>query len=242
VSIEVTAPNGSKKAYRITANRAALSGNNNLSALIVTADSMNHPVDLNTPPPYTINVATNVINVTVTATLEDTDATLTINNQGTSSGVPSAPITLGEPGSNTDISVVVIAPNGTPKNYPIKVHRTNPARPPDPTVAPDLIPEDDSCLRDIFTNACVPPTSEEDNITNVTTPRFRIPQPGAGETPSLYVSGVMVGATFNQVANTLQPTSALSNGTHPITYTLANAGGESAQSPPLSVSIDTVAP
>lgn len=242
VSIEVTAPNGIKKTYRITVNRAALSGNNNLSGLLVTADSLDQPVDLNTPPPYTVNVATNVISVTVTATLEDTNATLTINNQGTSSGVASAPITLGEPGSNTDIPVVVTAPNGTQKGYPITVHRATPAAPPAPTVAPDLIAEDDSCLRIPITNECFPGTSDEDNITNVTTPRFRIPQPGAGEIPHLYVSGVEINSTFDQVANTLTPTTALSDGTHPITYTVANAGGETAQSPPLIVTIDTSVP
>ncbi len=233
VTITVTAPNGTAKTYTITVNRAALSGNNNLSGLLVTADSLDQHVDLNTPPPYTVNVPTNVINVTVTATLEDTNATLTINNQGTSSGVASAPITLGEPGSNTDILIVVTAPNGTPKNYPITVHRATPAAPPAPTVAPDLIPEDDSGLL---------PGQDSDNITNVTTPRFRIPQPGAGETPSLYVNGAKVDSTFDQVANTLKPTAALSDGTYPITYTLANTGGESAQSPPLSVTIDTSFP
>jgi hypothetical protein len=242
VSIIVTAPNSRVKTYAITINRAALSGNNNLSGLIVTADSSDQHIDLNTLPPYMVNVATNVINVTVTATLEDTNATLTINNQGTSSGVASAPITLGEPGSNTDIPVVVTAPNGTQKDYPITVHRATPAAPPAPTIAPDLIPEDDSCLRVPVTNECFPPTSEDDNITNVTTPRFRIPQPGAGETPSLYVGGVKVGSTFDQVANTLTPTAALSGGTYPITYTVANVGGETAQSPPLIVTIDTSFP
>jgi len=231
VTITVTAPNGTAKTYTITVNRAALSGNNNLSGLLVTADSLDQHIDLNTPPPYTVNVPTNVINVTVTATLEDTNATLTINNQGTSSGVASAPITLGEPGSNTDIPVVVTAPNGTPKNYPITVHRATPAAPSAPTVAPDLISEDDSG----FLNA--------DNITNVTTPRFQIPQPGAGETPSLYVDGVViVGATFDPATNTLKPITPLSFENHAITYTLTNGGGESAQSPPLSVLISLLSP
>ena len=237
VSIILTAPNGNAKTYTITVNRAALSGNNNLSELIVTADSSDQRIGLNTPPPYTVNVATNVINVTVTAALQDTNATLTINNQGTSSGVASAPITLGEPGSNTDIPVVVTAPNGNPKAYPITVHRASPAAPLAPTIAPDLVPEDDSCLRNPFTNQCFLGTSDEDNITNVTTPRFRIPQPAVGETPSLYVDGNKVSAIIDPVANTLAPTAALIFGSHPITYTLANAGGESAQSPALTVFI-----
>jgi len=126
--ITVAAPDSTvtPKVYKITVKRAA-SSNNNLSTLIVTADLVDYPVDLSTQQPYTVNVPTAVINVTVKATLEDTNATLEINGQGTSSGVPSAPITLGNAGSNTDIPIVVIALNGSRKDYPMTVHRASPA-------------------------------------------------------------------------------------------------------------------
>lgn len=245
-SITVTPQIGNPKTYSLTITR--LSGNTNLSALSVTAGTAVLPLS----PPFgsnTANVATDVTNVTVTATLQDTNATMTINGQGTSSGVASAPITLGAPGSNTSIPIVVIAPNGNRRNYTVTVNRAAPAAPLAPASAPDLIAADDSCPRDLVTNKCLPPIPpstiplDEDNITNVNTPRFQISQPGAGQTPSLYIDGNKdVSASFDSAANTLQPTSALSDGVHTITYTVTNAGGESLQSPPLSVTIDTVAP
>lgn len=126
--ITVAAPDPAvpSKSYKIIVKRAA-SGNNNLSDLTVTADLLDYPINLNSQQPYLIDVPTTVINVTVKATLEDTTATLEINHQGTSSGVPSAPITLGDAGSNTGIPVVVIALNGSQKDYPITVHRASPS-------------------------------------------------------------------------------------------------------------------
>jgi len=128
ITVAAPDPTVPSKIYHIIVKRAA-SSNNNLSALIVTEDPLNqpidHPVDLQTPSPYTVNVPTTVLNVSVTARLEDTNATLEINGQGTSSGVPSAPITLGDAGSNTDIPVVVIALDGSRKDYPITVHRAS---------------------------------------------------------------------------------------------------------------------
>jgi hypothetical protein len=125
VSIEVTAPNGSKKTYNLSIKR--LSGDINLSALSVTANSLAHPVDLNTPPPYTVNVATDVISVDVSATKSDPNAVMAIGSvtvpAGTASG--SAPnIPLGAPGSDTPISIIVTAQNGVDsKTYTVTVHR-----------------------------------------------------------------------------------------------------------------------
>ena len=241
INIVVKAQNGSEKPYTITVDRAAPpppSGNNNLSALSVTPGPLS-PDFVASTLNYTVNVGSTVISVTVTATLQDTAASMLINGQGTSSGVASAPITLGESGSSTGISIIVIAPNGDRKTYTITV-RKRPA-------APDLIPEDDSCPLieppdPLDPNKCAA-GSREDNITNVTTPRFRIPQPAAGETPNLYVDGARFDSTFDQAANTLKPTAALSNGNHSITYTVTDSASlESPQSDPLEVTIDTGAP
>ncbi len=112
-----------------------------------------------------------------------------------------------------------------------------------PASAPDLIAEDDSCSPGIPPDECAPGTSKEDNVTNVPTPRFTVAQPGAGQTPNLYVDGVKVKEGFDQGANTLTPTTALSDGDHTITSTVTNAAGiESPQSPALTVTIDTGAP
>lgn len=237
VLIDVTAPNGSSKTYRINVIKAALASNNNLSALSVTPGPLSPAFVANTLG-YTVNVASNVTSVAVSATKADSNAVISgdVPNSG------QANITLSGPGTTTSVSIIVTAPSGASKTYSIDVIRAAPAAPPAPASAPDLIAADDSCLRDPVTNGCVPPTSDGDNITNVATPRFQIPAPGAGETPNLYVDGVKVGSTFDQGANTIQPTTALTDGQHMITSTVTNAGGESSPSPPLPVTIDTVAP
>lgn len=244
VSITVTPQTGNPKIYNLTVRQ--LSSNTNLSALSVTAGTAVLPLS----PPFgsnTVNVAADITSVTVTATLQDTNATMTINGQGTSSGASSPPITLGTQGSNTNIPIVVIAPNEDRRNYTITVNRAAPAAPPAPATAPDLIPQSDSCPLleppdPLDPNQCAPGTSREDNITNVNTPSFIISQPGAGETPHLYVDGTKVKDGFDQGATTLTPPSPLDDGVHSITSTVSNAGVESSQSPALSVTIDTGAP
>jgi Cadherin-like beta sandwich domain/Bacterial Ig-like domain len=239
INIVVTAPNGSQKPYTITVERAALGGNNNLSGLTVSPGNLS-PAFTAARTAYTVNAGSSDTSITVNATPQDPSATVTINGQGGNSR--SIPLPGGP--SSTEIEVLVIAPNGTDKTYLITVNQPAPAAPPAPPAsAPDLIAEDDSCPRD-SANACLPGTSDGDNITNVNTPRFRVPQPAGGETPSLYVDGVKVAANFAQGTNTLAPTSALSDGNHTITSTVTNTATtlESAQSPSLTVTIDTVAP
>jgi hypothetical protein len=247
VSISVTAPNGSKETYTITVRRAA-SSDYNLSALSVTPGSLTPPFDPNHLT-YTVEVATEITEVIVTATKSDPNAVLSgsIADPGAGVATGQRTIPLLGAGTSTPISITVIAQDGTPRPSPyvITVNRAAPAAPPAPPSAPDLIPEDDSCLRDPVTTACVPPTSDTDDITNVTTPRFRISPPGTGQTPSLYIDGTKdTAATFDSAANTLRPSTALSDGNHSITSTVTNTATtlESAQSPPLTVTIDTTAP
>lgn len=240
INIVVTAENGSRNTYVIVVTRAAL-GDNHLSALSVRVGTVTQ--DLTFTPnttAYTVNVASDVIIVSVTAALENQNASMKINEQETSSG-QTRDIDFGSQESSMTITISVTAPNGgVPNTYRITVNRL---APPAPTIAPDLISEDDSCLRGPITNQCFPGTSDEDNITNVTMPRFRIPQPAAGETPSLYVNGNPISETFDPVANTLTPTTALSDGPHRITSTVTNSAGlESPQSPFLDVTIDTTTP
>ncbi|MFH3615843.1 Ig-like domain-containing protein, partial [Acinetobacter pittii] len=64
-----------------------------------------------------------------------------------------------------------------------------------------------------------------------------------GETPALYVDGVKVPASYDPVTGTLTPTTPLADGSHQLTYTLTDAAGnESAPSPALTVTVDTLAP
>jgi len=123
----------------------------------------------------------------------------------------------------------------TTKTYTVTVNK----RPP----APDLIDADDSCEPGIPDPAvCAPGTFKDDNITNVTTPRFSMLLP-SGPGPSLIVDGNTVASEFDQGANTLKPTTPLPDGLHSIRYTVTNSAGlVSAQSDPLEVTIDTKAP
>ena len=118
IQVEVTAPNGSQKTYVVTVNRAALGGNNNLRSLTVTSGSLIPAFAAGTTS-YTVDVATSVTNVTVTAQAQDAGATVSINNQTTTSlSVP-----LGAAGTNTPIQVEVTAPNGSQKTYVVTVNR-----------------------------------------------------------------------------------------------------------------------
>ncbi len=122
--IIVTAPNGSTKTYRITVNRAAPSGDNNLLDLKVTPGTLVPTFAPNTTS-YTVDVPNSVISVTVTATLSDTNASMMINGQGTSSG-QARDIGLGAPGP-TSIEIIVTAPNGIPRIYTMTVNRAAPS-------------------------------------------------------------------------------------------------------------------
>ncbi len=240
INIVVTAPNGSQKTYTVNVIRAALGGDNNLSGLTVSPGTLS-PTFTAARTAYTVNAGSSDTSITVTATPQDPSSTVTINGQGPNSR--SIPLPGGP--SSTEIEVLVIAPNGTDKTYLVTVNQPAPAAPPAPASAPDLITEDDSCEPGIPDPAvCAPGTSNVDNVTNVNTPRFRVPQPAAGETPSLYVDGAKVSANFDQGANTLAPTAALNDGVRTITSTVTNTATtlESAQSPSLTVTIDTNAP
>ncbi|WP_047551064.1 beta strand repeat-containing protein [Methylotenera sp. G11] len=66
---------------------------------------------------------------------------------------------------------------------------------------------------------------------------------GYTDTPSLYIDGVLTPSTYNPVTGTLTPNAPVNDGTHNFTFTLTDlAGNVSAQSGPLVIKIDTVAP
>jgi hypothetical protein len=231
VLITVTAPNSSSKTYRINVNRAAPASNNNLSALTVSPGSLT-PSFAAGRVSYTSGVATDVSSINVSATKADPNAVMS-GSVTAGTGVPTgqATIPLNGAGTSTPVSITVTAPNGNSETYSITVNRAL-AEPPPPTVAPDLFTEDDSCAPGVPDPAvCAPGTSKDDNVTNVTRPRFSIPQPGSGETAKLYINGNEVPSSFNSGDNTLRPNAPLPDGGYDITYTLSNSGGESDPSP-----------
>ncbi len=123
VSIEVTAPNGSKKTYTLSIKR--LSGDNNLSALSISVGTLN-PVFIAGTTLYTVDVATNVTTIDVSATKSDPNAVMAIGSitipAGTASG-SALNLPLGGPGTPTTITISVTAQNGDPKIYTITVNR-----------------------------------------------------------------------------------------------------------------------
>ena len=121
VSIIVAAPNGSQRTYLVTVNRTAPNGNNNLQNLTVSPGPL-VPGFVASTTSYTVDVASSVSSVTVTATLQDTAASMMLNGQGTSSG-QARTITLNAPGLSTLVTIEVDAQNGSQKTYFVTVNR-----------------------------------------------------------------------------------------------------------------------
>ena len=119
ISIEVTAPNTSQKTYTILVNRAAISGNNNLSALNVSAGSLTPPFDFATTT-YDVVAPNGTADTTVTATVADSTATLRINGSQATSGVASPKINLAS-GQQNSIFIVVTAENKVSNTYRVNI-------------------------------------------------------------------------------------------------------------------------
>lgn len=124
VSIIVTASSQSSKAYTIIVERALQASNNNLSGVAVSPGRLSPSFSAGRTS-YTVNVGRRVTSVTVTAILQDSNAAMEVNGQGTSSG-QARDISLGAAGSSTNITIIVTPPNGDTKTYTITVNRAAP--------------------------------------------------------------------------------------------------------------------
>ena len=124
ITTVVTAQDGSSKTYTTTVTRAAASGNNQLSALSLSSGTL-APVFASGTTGYTASVSNATTSITVTPTVLDATASVTVNGVVTTSGNASGAIALAV-GSNT-ITVTVTAQNGTPLSYTITVTRAGSA-------------------------------------------------------------------------------------------------------------------
>ncbi len=128
INIIVTAQNGNRNTYVVAVDRAP-SNDNNLSALRVNGSAV--PGFTRGTPNYTVNVASGVNEVTVSATKSDRNARMTIGSvtvpAGTATG--QAQVTLGEQGSETPVSITVTPQSGNPKEYRVTVRRAAPPPP-----------------------------------------------------------------------------------------------------------------
>lgn len=122
VSLTVTSPDGRAKIYTMTLRAISPGGDNTLRSLTLSPGTLSPPFSAGTLD-YTVNVATNVDSVTVSATKSDPNAVLSgdVPNEGR------ATITLNGPGTTKVVSIIVTAPNGTSKTYTITVKRAAPS-------------------------------------------------------------------------------------------------------------------
>jgi hypothetical protein len=123
INIIVTVQNGTAKIYSVNVMRAALGGNNSLSALNVSAGSLD-PAFQAAMLIYMVDVASSIASVTVSATKADPNAVMSGSvtaPAGTATG--QATIQLDGPGTSKSISIVVTASNGISKSYSITVNR-----------------------------------------------------------------------------------------------------------------------
>ena len=122
IEVVASSQNGLESAYTITVTRL-LSSDNDLSALSINTGSFN-PAFAPGITTYTVNVATNVTDVTLSATKSDPDAVMSgsvLAGTGQTSG--QATIPLGGPGTSTPVSISVTAPSGIPKTYSLTINR-----------------------------------------------------------------------------------------------------------------------
>lgn len=124
INIEVTAPNGAQKTYAVNVYRAALAGNNSLSALTVTPLGLISPAFTASTTQYMANVSSAVINVTVAATKADPNAVISGDvSAGAGIATGQATIQLNGPGTATGVTIWVTAPGGAQKTYTVNVFR-----------------------------------------------------------------------------------------------------------------------
>ncbi|MDU0203119.1 cadherin-like beta sandwich domain-containing protein [Paenibacillus sp. MAH-36] len=122
ISIVVTAQDGTtNNTYSLTVERTPiLSENADMSSLALSSGALT-PVFTSGQTSYTSKVAYGISSLTVTGSLADSHATMTVNGTPVLSGQTSGNIPL-TVGANT-ITIVVTAQNGTKKTYTITVNR-----------------------------------------------------------------------------------------------------------------------
>jgi len=129
IRIMVTAQDGTTNPYYLTVDRApAASENADLSGLMLSSGELS-PSFVSGTTVYTSSVDNVVSSLSVTASVYDRNATMTVNGVSTTSGQVSGAISLNV-GTNT-INIVVTAQNGTTNTYVVTVNRASRTEPSD---------------------------------------------------------------------------------------------------------------
>jgi gliding motility-associated-like protein len=119
VTVSVTAQNGTKKDYTVVVTRLK-SSDNNLSALSTNAGPLSPAFSAGVTS-YLVNVSNATTSATITASVNDANATIDVLGQQLPSGTESAATPLGL--GNNDIAVAVTAMDGTVKTYTVTINR-----------------------------------------------------------------------------------------------------------------------
>ncbi|WP_052487014.1 cadherin-like beta sandwich domain-containing protein [Gordoniibacillus kamchatkensis] len=120
VTVTVTAEDRTKKVYTVNVTRTEASSNADLRNLTLSNGELSPSFEPGATA-YTAAVPFSVSSLTVTASVYDSDATMTVNGVAAASGQPSVAINLSV-GSNP-VDIVVAAQNGTTKVYQVIVSR-----------------------------------------------------------------------------------------------------------------------
>jgi len=112
---------GSAKGRIMSFTTTAVSSNANLSALTLSSGTLTPAFAAGTIN-YTATVGSSVSSINITPTVADATATVTVNGFEASSGSFST-VNLNGAGTNTAITVVVTAQNGTTKTYTVTITR-----------------------------------------------------------------------------------------------------------------------
>ena len=122
IPVEVTAQDGTTtKTYTITVTRAGPSTNANLSSLAISQGTLS-PSFASGTTSYTANVTNNVTSLTVTPTVANSNATVTVNGVTVTSGNASGSIALAV-GSNMITTIVTAQDGSTTQTYTVTVTR-----------------------------------------------------------------------------------------------------------------------
>ncbi|HSA87107.1 MAG TPA: cadherin-like beta sandwich domain-containing protein [Nitrospira sp.] len=121
VNIVVSESTAKSRTYTVVFNRIPLAANNDLSALTVAPGTLS-PAFGSGQLNYTVDVATDVTSVSVSATKADPNAVISgdVPNQG------QAIIPLDGPGTTKDLFMTVTAQNGNAKIYRVTIKRAAP--------------------------------------------------------------------------------------------------------------------
>ena len=124
IDVSVEAQNGDVKQYTVTVTRTAASANSSLSALALSEGTLS-PTFAASTTSYVLDLPNSVDALSVTPTVAESNATVTVNGTTVASGDESAELDF--PVGSTAVVVKVTAQNGTSTSYTVTVVRAGSA-------------------------------------------------------------------------------------------------------------------